>query len=241
MLCYIVSNRNWNWRVNLVATNGASQPAQPAPVLDAFGDVVSGSPDVYAWNGGWGYRYEAPTGGLVKVGVRWYDPVVGRFLQKDPWLGDVHQPLTLNAYGYCVNDPITWCDWSGAKLSSAEAAGVSLGLGGLLVAAGAAVGATTLAGGIAIVGGLALGIYPAYKFGEFIGEGLFGPGGVWGPPLETPPYYVDGKPAPKFFDDAYEIVEGWRYGEIPRPPVQSVWYRMTAPVPYKYKFVPYID
>jgi len=68
---------------------------------------------VYAWNGGWGYRYEAGTGGLVKVGVRWYDPAVGRFLQKDPWLGDVHQPLTLNAYGYCVNDPISFSDPSG--------------------------------------------------------------------------------------------------------------------------------
>jgi hypothetical protein len=51
-------NQYWSWRGDLVATNGASQPAQPAPVLDAFGDLVSGSPDGYAWNGGWGYRYE---------------------------------------------------------------------------------------------------------------------------------------------------------------------------------------
>ncbi|GIV06173.1 MAG: hypothetical protein KatS3mg016_1748 [Fimbriimonadales bacterium] len=102
-----------SWRGDLVATNGASQPAQPAPVLDAFGDLVSGSPDVYAWNGGWGYRYEAGTGGLVKVGVRWYDPTIGRFLQKDPWLGDVHQPLTLNAYGYCTNDPVNYFDLEG--------------------------------------------------------------------------------------------------------------------------------
>jgi len=82
-------------------------------VFDAFGGLVSGSPEVYAWNGGWGYRYEAGTGGLVKVGVRWYDPTIGRFLQKDPWLGDVHQPLTLNAYGYCVNDPLQMTDPSG--------------------------------------------------------------------------------------------------------------------------------
>jgi len=46
-------NQYWSWRGDLVATNGASQPAQPAPVFDAFGDLVSGSPDVYAWNGGW--------------------------------------------------------------------------------------------------------------------------------------------------------------------------------------------
>jgi hypothetical protein len=29
-----------------------------------------------------------------------------RFLQQDPWLGSIYAPLTLNAYGYCVNDPL---------------------------------------------------------------------------------------------------------------------------------------
>ncbi|MCX7688494.1 MAG: hypothetical protein N2045_11035 [Fimbriimonadales bacterium] len=29
------------------------------------------------------------------MGVRWYDPAVGRFLQVDPWLGDIYQPRTL--------------------------------------------------------------------------------------------------------------------------------------------------
>ncbi|GBC90004.1 tRNA nuclease WapA [bacterium HR14] len=105
----------WSWRGDLVATNGVSAPAQPAPVVDAFGDLVSGSPDVYAWNGAWGYRYEAHTGGLVKVGVRWYDPTIGRFLQKDPWLGTPALPLTLNAYGYCVNDPIQLTDPDGER------------------------------------------------------------------------------------------------------------------------------
>jgi hypothetical protein len=52
---------------------------------------------------------------LVKVGVRWYDPTVGRFLQQDPWLGDIYEPLTLNAYGYCVNDPLQLVDPSGAS------------------------------------------------------------------------------------------------------------------------------
>ncbi|MFN4032181.1 MAG: hypothetical protein ACK4ME_00940 [Fimbriimonadales bacterium] len=87
----------WSWRGDLVATNGASEPVQPAPVADAFGDLVSGSAAVYGWNGDWGYRFEAHTGGLMKVGVRCYDPALGRFVQKDPWLGDVYQPLTLNA------------------------------------------------------------------------------------------------------------------------------------------------
>jgi RHS repeat-associated protein len=59
----------------------------------------------YSRNGAWGYRHEANTGGLQKVGVRWYDPAIGRFLQKDPWLGSLALPLTLNRYGYCTNNP----------------------------------------------------------------------------------------------------------------------------------------
>ncbi|BCW95987.1 MAG: hypothetical protein KatS3mg018_1469 [Fimbriimonadales bacterium] len=62
-------SQHWSWRGDLVATNGVSAPAQPAPVLDAFGDLVSGSVDVYAWNGAWGYRYEAHTaGGTLRNG-----------------------------------------------------------------------------------------------------------------------------------------------------------------------------
>jgi RHS repeat-associated protein len=67
------------------------------------------------WNGAWGYRNEANTGGLQKVGVRWYDPATGRFLQKDPWLGSHYAPLTLNRYGYCVNEPIQFSDPTGRE------------------------------------------------------------------------------------------------------------------------------
>jgi YD repeat-containing protein len=62
-------NQYWTWRGDLAATNGVSEPVQRAPVFDAFGDLVSGSPGVYAWNGAWGYRNEANTGGLQKVGM----------------------------------------------------------------------------------------------------------------------------------------------------------------------------
>jgi RHS repeat-associated protein len=109
----------WTWRGDLAATASVGEPAQHAPVFDAFGDLVSGSPDVYAWNGAWGYRHEAHTGGLQKVGVRWYDPAIGRFLQKDPWLGSPYAPLTLNRYGYCVNEPVQLVDPSGMRFMAA--------------------------------------------------------------------------------------------------------------------------
>ena len=105
--------KHWNLRGDLVATSSPTGAYSPAPITDAFGDTVAGARQTYDWNGAWGYRNEALTGGLQKVGVRWYDPTVGRFLQQDPWLGSIYAPLTLNAYGYCVNDPIRLVDPSG--------------------------------------------------------------------------------------------------------------------------------
>jgi RHS repeat-associated protein len=121
----------WTWRGDLAATAGVGEPAQRAPVFDAYGDLVSGSPDVYGWNGAWGYRHEAHTGGLQKVGVRWYDPATGRFLQKDPWLGTPYEPLTLNRYGYCLNEPINLVDPDGLAPFVVVVVGVAKG--GLII------------------------------------------------------------------------------------------------------------
>jgi len=105
--------KHWSLRGDLVATSDAAGTFTSAALTDAFGDMVNGSRQTYDWNGAWGYRNEALTGELQKVGVRWYDPTVGRFLQQDPWLGDIYEPLTLNGYGYCVNDPLQLVDPSG--------------------------------------------------------------------------------------------------------------------------------
>jgi RHS repeat-associated protein len=136
--------KHWSFRGDLVATSDPSGVFNSAPLTDAFGGLVDGNRQTYDWNGAWGYRNEALTGGLVKVGVRWYDPVVGRFLQQDPWLGDIYQPLTLNAYGYCVNDPIFYKDHTGQFAEVAAGVGVATGppgwliIGGIVVIAGAA-------------------------------------------------------------------------------------------------------
>ena len=106
--------KHWSLRGDLVATSDSSSGFTAAPLTDAFGGSVNDDMrPTYDWNGAWGYRNEALTGGLQKVGVRWYDPTVGRFLQQDPWLGSIYAPLTLNAYGYCVNDPVNAVDPSG--------------------------------------------------------------------------------------------------------------------------------
>jgi len=102
---------HWNLCRDLA---GIGTSSANVPITDAFGDLVNKMRAVYDWNGAWLYRNErTETGGLVKVGVRWYDPAVGRFLQQDPWLGSVYAPLTLNAYAYCVNDPVNKVDLHG--------------------------------------------------------------------------------------------------------------------------------
>ena len=69
---------SWSVRGDLVSTSSPTGAYSPAPITDAFGDLVAGNRQTYDWNGAWGYRNEALTGGLQKVGVRWYDPTVGR-------------------------------------------------------------------------------------------------------------------------------------------------------------------
>ncbi len=124
-------------------------------ITKTYGDWVAGNGALptYDWNGAWGYRNEPLTGGLQKVGVRWYDPVVGRFLQQDPWVGSIYAPLTLNAYGYCGNDPLQWIDPSGLKKSWQNIlTNVAIGVGVGVIAIIAA--PATIPGAI-IVGGIA--------------------------------------------------------------------------------------
>ncbi len=90
------------------------------------------------------------TGGLVKVGVRWYDSAVGRFLQPDPWLGSVYAPLTLNGYVYCVNDPVNAVDPDGMKVNWKEV--IHWGYVGAWGSGGAFIGGTLGAAGGAALG-----------------------------------------------------------------------------------------
>jgi hypothetical protein len=56
-------------------------------------------------------------------------------LQQDPWLGSIYAPLTLNAYGYCVNDPVNAVDPSGELAIGA----IVVGLLRIIAVAGAIV------------------------------------------------------------------------------------------------------
>jgi len=77
--CQRVATGQWGISTGTcVVTSSPTGACSPAPLTDAFGDTVAGARQTYDWNGARGYRNEALTGGLQKVGVRWYDPTVGR-------------------------------------------------------------------------------------------------------------------------------------------------------------------
>ena len=78
---------------------------------DSFGNQETSGNGYTGW-GFTGYRQE-PSDGLLYANAREYAPTLGRFLSKDPWAGAITVPLTLNAYTYCLNDPVNMYDPTG--------------------------------------------------------------------------------------------------------------------------------
>ena len=79
---------------------------------DSFGNILDRTGEVsnsilYA-----GYQYDEETG-LYYINARMYDPVTARFLQADTYLGKLNDPLSLNLYTYCLNNPQKYVDPSG--------------------------------------------------------------------------------------------------------------------------------
>jgi RHS repeat-associated protein len=59
-----------------------------------------------------GQYYDAETG-LYYLRARYYNPYIGRFISEDSYWGEDTNPLSLNLYTYCSNDPIKYTDPTG--------------------------------------------------------------------------------------------------------------------------------
>jgi RHS repeat-associated protein len=59
-----------------------------------------------------GEPFDSETG-FYYLRARYYDPTVGRFVSQDSNEGDITNPLSLNLYTYCLNNPIKYVDPSG--------------------------------------------------------------------------------------------------------------------------------
>lgn len=76
---------------------------------------------------------EWPQTDYLYLRARYYDPVLGRFISRDPFAGNPIQPLSLNRYTYVENNPANAVDPSGLASSKALQDGCGRGLieGGL--------------------------------------------------------------------------------------------------------------
>src|SRR5205085_1454564 len=79
---------------------------------DPFGNVHSQSEIAGHFFGFAGEQRDAETG-LVYLRARYYDPAIGRFLQRDSEAGDTKNPVSLNHYTYAAANPASNSDPSG--------------------------------------------------------------------------------------------------------------------------------
>ena len=64
-----------------------------------------------------GEYYDKETG-TIYLRARYYNPSNGRFTQRDSFAGKQGDPLSLNLYTYCHNNPILYWDSSGHSIKS---------------------------------------------------------------------------------------------------------------------------
>ena len=91
------------------AITNSSQTKTDSLDTDAFGmsvAVTGTTPTPFGFAGQHGYQNDSVTG-LMRLGHRYYDASVGRFLSRDP-IQDGY-----NWYAYCNNDPVNGVDPEG--------------------------------------------------------------------------------------------------------------------------------
>ncbi|ROQ30999.1 RHS repeat-associated protein [Frondihabitans sp. PhB188] len=126
------------------ATNAISTNYDPYGVGDLSGTGNGVGQNPYTFHSGTQDR----ASGLIKFGIRWYNPATGTWTQQDT-LDAPLDPANANRYVFVGGDPVNGLDPTGkaggecAGAIIAEAAGVAvLGIGVGLLVAGASTGAT---------------------------------------------------------------------------------------------------
>ncbi len=95
--------------VQLTQTNGTITKNYD---YDAFGiekDIDQNDTNPFRYCGEY---YDTETG-TIYLRARYYNPSVGRFISEDSYLGNNEDPLSLNLYTYCYNNPVNLFDPSG--------------------------------------------------------------------------------------------------------------------------------
>ncbi len=154
--------------VNLTDADGAITKSY---TYDAFGVEVhpdTGDANVFRFCG----EYFDTETGTVYLRARYYNPTTGRFISRDSYTGKNEDPLSLNLYTYCNNNPIIYADFTGNNP--------------LLIVAGVALTATDLILMASIVALATLAIYSTTPSGQqAISNASTAVGGVVGDVGET--------------------------------------------------------
>ncbi len=139
-------------------------------VVDANGDEITDQDDIGNLNPFRyrGYYYDTETG-LYFLQTRYYDPEVGRFLNRDSvQYADPETINGLNLYAYCLNNPVAYIDPTGHDWWNWLISGLEILAGAFLVFTGFAssigVGLISLGAGSLINGAI-----NASNGGSFIG------------------------------------------------------------------------
>ena len=112
----VVGNDNlyylYNGHADVTSLQTAAGTTAAQYYYDAFGTVTEATGDVnnpflYA-----GYQYDEETG-LYYLKSRMYDTITARFMQEDTYRGKYNDPLSLNLYTYCANNPLIYTDLDG--------------------------------------------------------------------------------------------------------------------------------
>ncbi len=93
---------------DVIGTVDAAGVMSLVVTADEFGRGGTPPSSRFGWLGGSARFTAAPALGIVRMGVRLYDPEIGRFLAADPVIGG-----SCNAYDYVCGDPINGRDLDG--------------------------------------------------------------------------------------------------------------------------------
>lgn len=97
--------------VNLTNTDGEVTKKY---TYDAFGvekNIDDSDTNAFRYCGEY---YDAETG-TIYLRARYYNPTTGRFISRDSYAGKNEDPLSLNRYTYCHNNPLIFVDLDGHK------------------------------------------------------------------------------------------------------------------------------
>jgi len=109
------ANQKWylfNGHGDVVQLSGSDGNVVKTYDYDAFGNeenIDNTDTNLFRYCG----EYFDKETGTIYLRARYYDPEIGRFITEDSYLGEANDPLSLNLYTYCWNNPVIYIDKNG--------------------------------------------------------------------------------------------------------------------------------